>query len=187
MLIRQRRQFLARETSVPPEAKRSKVIQQFKFPLKACLHAKSIKKCFVVIFAISLGTFLYRYNSQYITSLNLDASDSLFLQTLMSSKHRTCVFTISALNNFGFVWSLYDSIMENSPGLDCFIWYIGDRYDLLNSSNHDGIEKVENITSTLPNFEIVTMAQLEASLEGFDALQLGFKVSVLRLVHAWHT
>jgi len=77
--------------------------------------------------------------------------------------------------------------MENSPGLDCFIWYIGDRYDLLNSSNHDGIEKVENITSTLPNFEIVTMAQLEASLEGFDALQLGFKVSVLRLVHAWHT
>ena len=52
--------------------------------------------------------------------------DANFVQTLTEigdddTKMKTCVITISAMNNFGFVLQLYDSVMSNSPGIDCFV------------------------------------------------------------------
>eukprot|EP00557_Chaetoceros_sp_GSL56_P003305 CAMPEP_0176500960 /NCGR_PEP_ID=MMETSP0200_2-20121128/13878_1 /TAXON_ID=947934 /ORGANISM="Chaetoceros sp., Strain GSL56" /LENGTH=1002 /DNA_ID=CAMNT_0017899759 /DNA_START=162 /DNA_END=3170 /DNA_ORIENTATION=- len=124
---------------------------------------------------------------------------TLSFQQQAEQQKKTCVFTISAFNNFGFVWSLYDSIMENSPGrIDCFIWFVGDRQLNNNTTSTTSTTrqqqqeegstttiplqgKIESVIATLDKFTMVTMEQLDKSLPGFHSMQFGFKFNLVCL------
>eukprot|EP00586_Coscinodiscus_wailesii_P007771 CAMPEP_0172521998 /NCGR_PEP_ID=MMETSP1066-20121228/292886_1 /TAXON_ID=671091 /ORGANISM="Coscinodiscus wailesii, Strain CCMP2513" /LENGTH=753 /DNA_ID=CAMNT_0013304963 /DNA_START=140 /DNA_END=2401 /DNA_ORIENTATION=- len=100
------------------------------------------------------------------------------------SGSKSCVITISALNNFGFVWSLYDSVVLNSPSIDCFVWFVGDASEgSLNSEFGDGMKSIRKIIEEKPlnKFTLVTMAEMEESLGDFDANKVAFMFDLVAL------
>ena len=95
---------------------------------------------------------------------------------------KTCVITISAMNNFGFVWNLHDSIMAHNPkNIDCFLWFIGDSSEPKDDIGKDRFEDIKNVTSTLDTFTIVTMEQMQESLNDFDLYKLAFIFDLVEL------
>jgi len=91
-----------------------------------------------------------------------------------NKKHETCVITISALNNFGFVWTLYDSVMQNNPGINCFIWFVGDFENPRDKENTNGWQNVRDKVKELEHFTLVTMGELAHALDDFYPLKFGF-------------
>lgn len=90
----------------------------------------------------------------------------------------TCVITISAWNNFGFVWNLYDSIVQNSPSIGCFVWFVGD------ISNHPdkAMDVIRRINTIAAQFTVVTMEDMESHLGNkFNPVELAFKFDMVEL------
>ena len=70
-----------------------------------------------------------------------------------------CVITISAWKNFGFVATLYDSIVENSPeSSNCFVWFVCDASVSVHDENREKIEKIKKFAGKV--LTIVTMTDL---------------------------
>ena len=92
----------------------------------------------------------------------------------------TCVMTISAWNNFGFVWNLYDSIVENSPTIGCFVWFVGDNSVHPDEKYMDEIKRIKDISS---KFSVVTMIDMQEELgeENFHWAELAFKFNMVEL------
>ena len=103
---------------------------------------------------------------------------------IANSSQKTCVITISAMNNFGFVWSLYDSIVQNNPDIDCIAWFVGDasepqeQYD---ESAKDGFEEIKKAVGKLDKLTMVTMKEMEESIKEFDALKTAFMFNLVEL------
>eukprot|EP00529_Nitzschia_sp_RCC80_P004518 CAMPEP_0113498980 /NCGR_PEP_ID=MMETSP0014_2-20120614/31491_1 /TAXON_ID=2857 /ORGANISM="Nitzschia sp." /LENGTH=912 /DNA_ID=CAMNT_0000393099 /DNA_START=472 /DNA_END=3210 /DNA_ORIENTATION=- /assembly_acc=CAM_ASM_000159 len=91
----------------------------------------------------------------------------------------TCVITISAWNNFGFVWNLYDSIVENSPSIECFVWFVG---DISVHPDKEATDKIRRIMTIADQFTVVTMADMESHLGSkFNPTELAFKFDMVEL------
>ena len=92
----------------------------------------------------------------------------------------TCVMTISAWNNFGFVWNLYDSIVENSPTIGCFVWFVG---DISVHPDKESMTKIKRIKTISSKFTVVTMVDMQEALreENFHPTELAFKFDMVEL------
>ncbi len=94
---------------------------------------------------------------------------------------KTCVITISAMNNFGFVSNLYESTMTNSPSIDCFLWFMGDSSEPSEDVGTVGFLEIKNRIDSKKNFQLITMDQMEQSLEHFHLLKFAFMYDLVEL------
>ena len=94
---------------------------------------------------------------------------------------KTCVFTISALNNFGFVLDLYDSVMTNSPSIDCFIFFLGDDPEPQGSKAKKGMAEIKEEISLHENLSMVLLSDLEKTFDNFDLNSLAFMYDLVEL------
>ena len=70
---------------------------------------------------------------------------------------KTCVITIAAMNNYGFVSALHDSTMKNSPNVDCFVWFMGDLSNPRDEAAKKGFEEIRNDIKKKNKFQLVTI------------------------------
>jgi glycosyltransferase involved in cell wall biosynthesis len=116
-----------------------------------------------------------------LTYLSGDNRDAVYFPTSVRSlsfraelPKKTCVITTSAANKFGVVMTLYDSVMENSPSIDCFIWFMADISEPTAKVSVQGYKEIKNVAQGKDKFSMVTMREMEKSLESFDALKTAF-------------
>ena len=81
--------------------------------------------------------------------------------TVSSRDQKTCVFTISAMNNFGFALALYDSVMTNSPSIDCFLWFMGDDPEPKSKEAKEAIINIKESIIDEEKFTIVDLNEIE--------------------------
>jgi len=96
-------------------------------------------------------------------------------------KPKSCVMTISALNNFGFVWNIYDSIVQHSPSVDCFVWFVGDASIPPDENTAKGWEEIRALISAWDNFEIVSMDEIHQAMPEFHPYEIAFKFNLVEL------
>jgi len=132
---------------------------------KHLLHVVTLLICVVVLQIVSY--LLYRRHD--IPSPDKDSIDGR-----LPSVQKSCAFTISAWNNYGFVSTLYDSILENSPSVGCFFWFIGD-----STQSDSRISMILEKLTASKSLTLVTLEQLESVLPNFDSKNLAFKFDMV--------
>lgn len=130
--------------------------------------------------SLTLFSLPHKDNSSSLPSAILVPSKDATAVTHALEDDFTCVMTISAWNNFGFVWNLYDSIVENSPTIGCFVWFVGDNSDFPDEKYMDEIKRIKDIAS---KFSVVTMNDMQEALgkENFYPSELAFKFNMVEL------
>ena len=114
------------------------------------------------------------YNQYSVSSINHSQRDAAPGSRLPPRKIGTCIFTVSARKNFGFVLNLYDSIMANSPGINCFIWYMSDTSQTKHPLAVSDFAEINDIINTKKNFTMVTMEEMASKLDKFESLKMAF-------------
>lgn len=98
--------------------------------------------------------------------------------TLLSSK--TCVVTISAWNNYGFVKTLHHTLEETNPNINCFAWVVA---DIPVPRNHKDREAVAAIRAEAEMmFHVATIDDLMDKLGSstcYDLYEAAFKFSLV--------
>jgi len=151
----------------------------------------------IFLFLYEDVTFHSTYNDIHAPDVNVDEGlvamksvlDSRYKQERINQfmigkqggKTKSCVMTISPLNNFGFVWNLYDSIKEHSPSVDCFIWFVGDTTTAPDERTREGRKEIENKISAWDDFHMVTIGEVEQVVPEFLAQQVAFKFERIEL------
>jgi glycosyltransferase involved in cell wall biosynthesis len=128
-----------------------------------------------------ITAFLALFSSFPVSSfIDLGNNGIVPSDILWTMSEETCVMTISAWNNFGFVWNLYDSMVANSPSIGCFVWFVG---DISVHPDKEAMHKIRRVMTIADNrFTIVTMADMEKELEeSFKPLELAFKFDMVEL------
>ena len=92
---------------------------------------------------------------------------------------KKCIFTISALNNFGLVSTLHESIINNSAETDCFVWFLGDNPSPSDKEAALAIEEIRAKTSAKKNFLFVTLADMEKSFDNFSFQRIAFSYDLV--------
>ena len=70
----------------------------------------------------------------------------------------TCILTISAWNNWGFVKTFFKTAKEANPQLDCFVWFVADNPDPWDPKTKDLVEN--GIKPEIPeNWIVITLAR----------------------------
>lgn len=161
----------------------SLLTKKFKLHPKSIPITITIVTLFVVI--VSLSNIVIQSTTSSLRSLKDDTSNNIqHLQENEKPSLKTCIITISAMNNFGFVWNLYDSVLENNPGIDCFAWFVGDAPEPQEQHGEavgKGLEEIKEAVGKLPKFKMVTMNEMEASLTEFEALKMAFMFDLVEL------
>ena len=141
---------------------------------------------FHVLFAGTRNSYVYDPEVNYVIGSRdsetprramSDDGEALNTVTHRSFKmpDKTCVITISTLGNFGFVWSLYKTTMQNSPSINCFIWYVGDK---VNPTDHKAVRSYNEIQKKIKDdftdFTMVTLDDMDKALPLFQPKKLAF-------------
>lgn len=94
------------------------------------------------------------------------AIQSLYSQTTITNTFKTCILTISAWNNFGFVTAFFKSAEFIHPEINCFVWGVADspKSDLVIAREY--LDYLPN--SLREKFTVVFAKQLESSLSNDD-------------------
>jgi hypothetical protein len=81
----------------------------------------------------------------------------------------TCIITISAWNNFGFVQAFFSAVMKSNPNITCRVWFVADvpTYP----------PKIRDLPAE-PPFDIVTLSEL-AALSSFSIEELAFRFDLV--------
>lgn len=138
-----------------------------------------VSKIGVALLLAALMVYLALFSSFSASSLTELGSNGVVPSNMVSGSKDTCVMTISAWNNFGFVWNLYDSIVENSPSIGCFVWFVG---DISVHPDKEAMQKIRRIMTIADRFTVVTMADMEKELgDSFKPLELAFKFDMVEL------
>ncbi|KAG7359074.1 glycosyl transferase family protein [Nitzschia inconspicua] len=134
----------------------------------------------VAILLAALSSCLALFSSYSSSFTNeFTVNHGIVPNNMGTGSKETCVMTISAWNNFGFVWNLYDSITENSPSIGCFVWFVG---DISSHPDKEAMKKIRRIMTIADRFTVVTMADMEMELgHGFKPLELAFKFDMVEL------
>ena len=106
-------------------------------------------------FVTNISIISSDYNQYSVSSINHSQRDAAPGSRLPPRKIGTCIFTVSARKNFGFVLNLYDSIMANSPGINCFIWYMSDTSQTKHPLAVSDFAEINDIINTKKNFAMV--------------------------------
>ena len=134
------------------------------------------------ILAVSVCLILFSSLSALSSNLRNSVGSSLTnapASMRAAGSKDTCVITISAWNNFGFVWNLYDSIVENSPSINCFVWFVG---DVSVHPDKEAMNQTHRIMTIAEQFTIVTMKDMESHLGSkFNPNELAFKFDMVEL------
>jgi glycosyltransferase involved in cell wall biosynthesis len=141
----------------------------------------SAKRIQIFILAAVTMAFLAVFSSFSGSSFFTDLGNNGIVPSNVGAGSKdTCVITISAWNNFGFVWNLYDSITANSPSIGCFVWFVG---DISVHPDKKAMHKIRRIMAiSRDRFTVVTMADMEKELgESFKPLELAFKFDMVEL------
>lgn len=138
------------------------------------------KRIGLAVLLAAITTYLALFSSFAATSFTeLTGSTGIVPSNMVIGSQDTCVMTISAWNNFGFVWNLYDSIVENSPSVGCFVWFVG---DISVHPDKEAMQKIRRIMTIADRFTVVTMADMEQELgDSFKPLELAFKFDMVEL------
>eukprot|EP00977_Amphora_coffeiformis_P016822 scaffold5323_cov173-Amphora_coffeaeformis.AAC.8 len=99
-----------------------------------------------------------------------------------SGNSDTCIITVSAWNNFGYVWNLYDSIQDNSPSIGCFVWFVA---DATVHPKRTAMRKIDKIMEIAQQFTaVVTLNDLQEYFgkEQFYKRELTFKFDMMELI-----
>ena len=99
----------------------------------------------------------------------------------MPKQATTCVLTISALNDFGFVLTLHESIVMNSPSIDCFVWFVGDMSDPVDELAVKGLQDIQKVLKKKKNFEMVFISDMDKAMKNFHGASLAFKFNSIEL------
>lgn len=83
---------------------------------------------------------------------------------------KTCIFTISAWNNFGFVQALFSSAISSNPRIKCRIWVVADRPSPVP-------QLISAVRSSLA-FDIITVSELQ-ELSPFSIDELAMKFDLV--------
>jgi len=114
--------------------------------------------------------------------INLRLGPSPINHEIFPKSPETCVITISALNNFGFVVNLYDSVMDNSPEIECFIWYLGDISEPTSAEGRKGMADISKEIDMKPKFKLVTMKEMEEkNFDHFEIEKFAFMFDLVEL------
>lgn len=104
---------------------------------------------------------------------NLDSRSSKIPKSFGHLPHqRSCVLTISAWNNFGFVQAFFDAVGSSNPKIKCLVWVVADRPYPVPKAIADIHE-----SSSLP-FKIVTIRELQF-LSPFSMDELAMKFDLV--------
>ena len=103
------------------------------------------------------------------------------LEANFQSTAESCVITVSAWNRFGFVATLYDSIVQNSPTVDCFVWFVSDVSVHPDKDAATKIDEIRNIVND--RFKIVTVGDMHKQLDD-NILPLAFQSDTVQLAAA---
>jgi hypothetical protein len=71
---------------------------------------------------------------------NLAANTRLHFEETDVGWESTCILTISAWNNFGFVKSFFKTAKETNPKLTCHVWFVADNPDPWNPETKELVE-----------------------------------------------
>ncbi|KAL3936338.1 MAG: hypothetical protein SGARI_002600, partial [Bacillariaceae sp.] len=167
------------EQPCPPVVRKNPTYRRFKSSLRGMLDSR-VALAFIVA-ALTGYMTLYTSMSASFKALNtaVISHQGVLPIDMNAGSKDTCVMTISAWNNFGFVWNLYDSIIENSPSIGCFIWFVG---DISVHPDKEAAQKIRHIKSVSDRFTVVTMADMEKELgERFNPTELAFKFDMVEL------
>ena len=88
----------------------------------------------------------------------------------------TCIFTIAAWNNYGFVQSFFDAVHAHNPGIKCLVWFPSDTEMIPQIVQEDRKSSRQSGRSQL--FEIVTLDKLE-EFSPFSIKEIAFKMSLV--------
>ncbi|KAL3916255.1 MAG: hypothetical protein SGILL_005258 [Bacillariaceae sp.] len=151
--------------------------------LKRCkrkIHSILDNRVSLAFIVAALTVYLTLFSSMSASFKDLNNNSKAVVPVNMNAGSKdTCVMTISAWNNFGFVWNLYDSIIENSPSIGCFVWVVG---DISVHPDKEAAQKIRRIMTIADRFTVVTMADLEEELgEKFNPTELAFKFDMVEL------
>lgn len=127
----------------------------------------------ILVYACSIVLFEHNF------ILRVGANKRLL--SIKNIPEKTCVITIAAMNKFGFVSNLYDSTMTNSPSIDCFVWFMGDSADPIDSFRISRLKEIKQAIKTKKNFQLITMKQMEESLENFSSHKFAFLYNLIEL------
>jgi glycosyltransferase involved in cell wall biosynthesis len=151
--------------------------RRFKSDMRGILGSK-VALAFMVA-ALTGYMTLFSSISASFKALNTVANQGVMPVNMNAGSKDTCVMTISAWNNFGFVWNLYDSIVENSPSIGCFVWFVG---DISVHQDKEAAQKIRRIMTIADRFTVVTMAEMKQELGNrFNPTELAFKYDMVEL------
>eukprot|EP00978_Attheya_sp_CCMP212_P006830 scaffold15932_cov95-Attheya_sp.AAC.4 len=71
--------------------------------------------------------------------------------------------------------------MKNSPGIDCFIWFMGDASEPSDLEAAHSLTDIRNLIKEKDNFDLVTMNEIAAQIENFDPVKIAFMYNLVEL------
>lgn len=71
--------------------------------------------------------------------------------------------------------------MTNSPSIDCFIWFMGDRSKPIDKAAIEGYKEIKQAITGKKNFHIITMTEMEKTLDNFHPFKLAFMFNLKEL------
>ena len=99
--------------------------------------------------------------------------------TRLGSEGKTCIITISAWSNYGFVKTLHSTVLQSNPHIKCFVWYVSDK---TTTDSPEHVEMVKTIKSEAKKtFLMFTIDQVAASGLHFNFQRAAFMFDLVEL------
>lgn len=135
--------------------------------------------CSACLFATTIAFDDLSYlNPRHLSPIDIgDSVSDIFLSggTMPSSSDKkvklssTCIFTISAWNNFGFVQAFFSSIQRSNPKITCRLWFVADK---------PTYPSIIHELNPKPDFEIITLSEL-ATVSPYNIEELAFRFDLV--------